>query len=167
MKKNILSISIICIIVFIACVSPKQTKQGTAVKKSEVIISYAQMWRSACFGRCPEYKIEVYKEGLIRYTGMRFAKDSGIYEKNVGTEKAAELLGLFSTYRADTCKDNYENIIPDLPGLTYVLTINNKNKTIRNASFGPDFLPFIAKQWDAEIHVDKTWKRVSETKLAD
>lgn len=167
MKKNILSILLISIIAFAACASQKKTAKQSPKKKAQTEITYAQMWRSACFGRCPEYKIEVYKDGLVRYTGIRFTQDSGIYEKNMGAAKAAELLGMFATYRVDTCKENYENIIPDLPGLTYQLRINGKDKTIRNASFGPEFLPFIAKKWDSEIQVDNSWKKISETHKPD
>lgn len=167
MKKNSLSILLICIIAFAACAGQKKTTNHAGQKNAAIDMQYAQMWRSACFGHCPEYKIEVYKDGLVRYTGIRFVTDSGIYEKNIGTEKAAELLGLFVTYRVDTCKENYENIIPDLPGLGYTLRYNGKQKNIRNASFGPTFLAFIAKQWDSKIRIDTTWEKVSQTYKPD
>ena len=56
---------------------------------------YVQMRRTACFGRCPIYNVELYKNGRLKYTGVRFVKDSGVYEKNIGAAAAEKIFNEF------------------------------------------------------------------------
>lgn len=164
MKKNVLGILSIAIISFAACAGKKQIAKQQSTSVATTNVTYVQMSRTACFGRCPEYSIEVYNDGLVRYTGRRNVKDSGIYEKNIGEAKAAALLQDFNTYRVDTCKESYQILISDLPGLNYTIQYNGKTKNIRNASFGPNFLKILAKNIDDAIAVDATWKKIPSAK---
>src|SRR5262245_18879573 len=38
--------------------------------------------RTVCFGKCPDYKIEIDKDGTATYTAIRFTEDTGIFKKN-------------------------------------------------------------------------------------
>ena len=114
--------------------------------------------RTVCFGSCPEYSIEITKKGIITYTGKRFTKDTGIFEKNIGREAAKKIIDLYVQYRVDTCQDTYENMIPDLPGLIVTVNFKRCKKTIYNAGFGPKYLEFIASKVDAVgIKKDASW----------
>ncbi|MBX2907781.1 MAG: hypothetical protein KF744_17175 [Taibaiella sp.] len=121
---------------------------------------------TVCFGKCPDYRIEVDRDGNVTYTSMRFCDDTGIFKKNVGKAKVKSIFALCEKYRIDTCREMYENQIPDLPGLNFTLKSGKKKQMIFNASFGPMFLQEIAAEIDAVgKKTDNTWKKVGMPKL--
>lgn len=164
MKKNLFIIIPVLVVALIACAQTKKTTSKTSPKKLN--LEYVLMKRTACFGRCPMYKIELYKDGTLRYTGERFIKDSGVYEKNIGAANAEKLLDEFRKYRIDTCKEEYSMPIADLPGIYYNYKINGVEKKIVHAEFGPDFLKSLAMSMDdVGYNVDhSTWKKITPTK---
>lgn len=156
MKKSFLIALLI-----LACVADVQAMKK-AKKKSTGNITYVSMHRSACFGRCPDYTIEIYNTGVVKYMGYMFVKDSGVYTKNIGQAKAMRILKQFETYRVDTCQKNYVQRIADLPGVYYVIRYKSgKEQEINNAHFGPEFLAELAKDIDKEIKVDASWKKLA------
>ncbi|RYZ56408.1 MAG: hypothetical protein EOP49_00445 [Sphingobacteriales bacterium] len=174
MKKNLLGVFLLFLLVFTACARQKKTAEATtagqattANSTSASSLSYIKMQRTPCFGRCPYYSVEIYDNGLVRYTGMRFVKDSGIYEKQIDKAQAAKYLAEFQRYRVDTLKKNYDVLISDIPGINYTFRINNELREVRNAHFGPVFLKTLGHEVDAlvkyenELYIDKSWKKVS------
>jgi hypothetical protein len=132
---------------------------------SPEIIS-VNMHRTACFGRCPDYTIEISKNGTATYTAIRFNTDTGIYKKNIGTKKARAILKEFATYRVDTCREMYENRIPDLPGIYYIIKYQGRTQKIANANFGPAFLKSMAEEMDKIGKKEgKGWKKTGMPKL--
>lgn len=154
MKKYISVITAIVLIALTACAQKKSTKASS--------ITYLKMERTACFGRCPAYMVEVYKTGLVRYTGRQFTEYTGVYEYNIGSKKAQSLFKQFAEKRVDTCKEVYDNNIPDLPGLNYGITINGKTKEIMNAPFGPKFLQLLSGEVDKVAKPGVGWKKVAD-----
>ena len=156
------------ILLFTACAAQKKTASTTG-------IDYLQMRRSACFGRCPVYKIEIYKDGLVRYTGERYMADTGIYEKRIAAAEAQRLLNLFTAKGVDTLKKEYQMTIADLPGIHYSFRYNGKTKDVRNAEFGPFYLREMANEIDKLVRkspndlpeVDNSWKQISEGPKGD
>ncbi|HXS37880.1 MAG TPA: DUF6438 domain-containing protein [Flavipsychrobacter sp.] len=119
------------------------------------------VWRTPCFGRCPTYKIEVNKNGIVTYTGIMFIKDSGVYQKNIGVVKATQIIKQFSDYKIDTCQDQYPMMIPDAPGLIFKIQYKDSTKTINNAHYGPPFLKDLAKSVDSIGKVDNSWEKIA------
>jgi len=137
-------------------------------------LKYVQMWRTACFGKCPDYKLELYSDGLLRYTGRLFT-DTGIYEKNIGAARAKELLKEFSEKGLDTLKAQYEVRVSDLPGINYIFKYGTTTKEVRNAEYGPYFLRAMANSFDKFVKeeegaipkMDGTWKKISDNPKGD
>ncbi|OSZ78428.1 hypothetical protein CAP35_09300 [Chitinophagaceae bacterium IBVUCB1] len=154
MKKYISVIISVILITLTACAQKKSTKTSA--------ISYLKMERTACFGRCPAYMVEVYKNGLVRYTGRQFTEYTGVYEYNIGSKKAQDLFKQFAEKRVDTCKEYYEAYIADLPGLNYGFTINGKQKEIMNAPFGPKYLQLLSGEVDKVSTPGVGWKKVGD-----
>ena len=120
------------------------------------------IYHSVCYGRCPEYSIEIADDGSATYTGKRFTEDTGIFKKNIGKAKAKEIIDFLSMNKVDTCKDLYENRIPDLPGITITINYPKRKKVIRNASFGPDFFRELSTKMDEAGRKTETntgWKK--------
>jgi hypothetical protein len=165
MKKPLLIALLLLSTVFIACAHGRKTKKtrtkATATKTASVNgLSSVMMRRGACFGKCPEYTLTINSSGLVEYNGIRNATPLGLYQKNVGAAKAQGLLKEFMDNRVDTCQGLYTARIADMPGLSYTLMINGREKTIINAHFGPRFLVDLSEEIDAIGKVDNTWKKI-------
>jgi len=160
MQKNFLVLTIALMVT--GCAGQKQSTNAQTKTVGQNKIQYLKMHRSACFGRCPIYSIEVNNNGLVRYTGEKFTQPIGIYEKNMGVAKVQRLLNEFSNKRVDTCKDVYELIIADLPGIYYTIEYPDRTKKINNAHFGPQFLKELANEVDSIGQVNGTWKKISD-----
>ena len=157
MRKIVLVILalLICVPVF-----AKHQKRKKKKKQSTSKITSVTMRRTPCYGRCPDYSIKISSNGDVVYTGMRFVEDSGVYTKNVGAAKAMEIINQFIANRVDTCKDLYQNRIPDLPGIIMTIVYANSTKEIRNAHFGPPYFKGLATSIDevGKQH-DASWKK--------
>jgi hypothetical protein len=134
----------------------KQAKHGKKTQGEE-LISIA-MRHTACFGRCPDYSIEVNRNGTLTYTGIRFITDSGVYTKKIGTKKAMEIISQGVAMRLDTCKDHYQARVQDLPGIMFTIKYKTKTKTIFDANFGPAVLKELRDKMDGltGVKVDET-----------
>lgn len=167
MIRNFLMVLFACSCLFSACAQSKKTTksgdpapQGSNTKSGGLRgLSAVSMRRGACFGRCPEYTITVHSDGLAQYASIRNAEPIGNFQKNIGTKKAQDLLREFMDHHADTCRELYEAKIADLPGLTYTLTINGKEKMIHNANFGPTYLMDLSNEIDQLGPIDTSWKK--------
>lgn len=151
MRKIALSLLPVLMISLFACAQKK--------------ISSVKMNRTACFGRCPVYSVEIYPTGLVRYSGALFTNHIGVYETNIGKTKAQHLMKEFSMYRVDTCKNQYENRIVDLPGIIFNIKYGKTNKRINNAHFGPMFLRTLADHVDSLSQVNDSWKKKADTAI--
>jgi hypothetical protein len=138
----------------------KHSRQKRNPPRSNKIESVS-MSRTACYGRCPVYTIEITKSGLATYNAQMFNADTGIFQKNIGAKTALQLFDQMNADRIDTCKDLYPTRVQDLPGVVYTITYKDSLKTIRNANLGPYFL----KQLSASIDsigkkTDDSWKKL-------
>lgn len=152
--------------ILMVCLAPSVMAMQKKKKKTLDIQSVA-IHHTVCFGQCPDYSIEITKEGVATYTAIRFNKDTGIFRKNIGKEKAAAIIGMCRKYRIDTCSEMYENRIPDLSGLIFTITYEkNRKQHIHSANFGPLFLREIAAEIDeAGKREDNSWEKIGMPKL--
>jgi hypothetical protein len=139
-------------------------KKKNSKKKIEIIS--VSMHRTTCYGRCPDYTIELNKSGLVTYTATMNLPDTGIFTKKLASAKTLAVINKFEEYKVDTCKEEYDNMIPDLPGIIYEIKYTNKTKKIYNAGWGPAFLKQLATEIDGfgKKEGDKTWKKIGTVK---
>lgn len=134
----------------------KHKKNKQTPKKGNSILS-VQLFRTGCFGQCPTYIVEIANDGIATYSAIRFNDDSGIFKKDIGKAKAQELLNEVNSYQPDTCKDEYDTRVADLPGINLQIKYTNKTKKIMNAKDGPAFLRLLAN------HIDAAGKKTDNT----
>ena len=153
---------IVFLLLLALSVSAKQHKHKKKTKTTNSITSLA-MRRTACFGRCPDYSIEVNQDGTATYTARMFNQDTGTFTKKIGTVKAMEILAQAAAYHIDTCRNRYESRAQDLPGLMYTIRYKDSTKMIQNANFGPAMFRKLAETMDGLVNkkVDNSWKKIS------
>ena len=166
MKKNILTFITVSAIIFSACAQQKKTtaSKATGDKTKNAVSNLEQvaMERTPCFGTCPAYRIEVNKDGHVKYTSWSNTKYEGTYEKDFDPAKVATLFNRFEKYKVDTCQAEYQMMIADIPGINYHFKYKSKEISISNANFGPDFLSELGGEVDKFAQVDGTWKKTAE-----
>jgi len=164
MKK--IAIMILAMAVGFGATAKQNRKTKKKKKEQPSSIVSVTMHRTACFGRCPDYTIEIDHNGNVTYTGIRFVDDSGVYTKNIGRAKAITFINQLASYKVDTCREMYETRIPDLPGINYEIKYTNKVQKIITANGGPAYLSEMATAMDdvGKKNDDKAWKKVEPAK---
>ena len=158
MRKSILII--VALFIGLSSATAKSKKQKIKTASSDIHFIY--MRRTACFGKCPDYSLDIKNDGTVKYSGYYFVKDSGVFEKHFSIAKVKPLFDEIAKDRLDTCKDQYENRIPDVAGIIFKIGYKGKTKEIHNAHFGPDFLKDLVPKFDEFAKVDKSWKKLPE-----
>ncbi len=155
--RNLLLV-IIAVLFFIPADARHKKRKAQKVTKGPIVS--VMIHHTACFGRCPDYKVEISNDGTATYTGIRFVTDSGVFKKNIGIKRANDIFNIVMANRLDTCKKMYENRVPDLPGLYYTIKYKDSTKNILNAEWGPYILREIADSIEAVgKKTDNSWKR--------
>lgn len=186
--KRIIPVFIATTLILTACAQQKKATDSTAASNNNetaVVTTTAKaakiniateenkrgaieqiaMERTACFGTCPVYRIEVNKDGSLIYIGRHYVDHEGTYRNKVSTSKVDELFKQFREYRIDTCSEEYNSLIQDVPGVYYYITYENSNdqQEIRNAHFGPEFLKRLSFEVDSFAKVDNSWDKIDDT----
>ena len=120
-------------------------------------ISYIKMQRTACFGRCPEFTIELFQNGHMVYKGKKNVPRIGEYNAVLNTALMGKFLKDLSKYKLENTKPLYKAIAADLPRLNFTIVSNGKTRTIQNGESGPAFLEAMGKKIDSLIE-SVTWK---------
>ena len=95
--------------------------------------SIIQLQRTACFGKCPIYKIEIFSDGSGIYTGTRFVEHIGITKFKISESDVNNILEYANKIGFEKLEDEYSEPITDLP--TTYITI--KNKKIKDYAGAP------------------------------
>ena len=127
----------IFILLFLSC----QTSNDLMHKNSEKIIS---LERTACFGSCPIYKIEIFTNGKGIYSGEKFVENLVVINFKISTKNIQEIINYAEEIGFFKMKDQYYEPISDLP--TTITKI--KEKKIINYSGGPAKLRLLEKLID-------------------
>jgi hypothetical protein len=128
------------LIVFSVLLSCSFTKN---IPKAEVELIIT-LQRTACFGTCPIYKIEIYSDGSGTYTGTRFVENIGITEFNLSETNLNLILSQAEAIGFSNMKDEYSEPISDLP----TTFIQIKDKRIRDYVGAPKTLKNLEKLID-------------------
>jgi len=123
--------------VFLSCGLIKKTDPS----EIELIIC---LQRTACFGTCPIYKIEIYTDGSGTYTGTRFVKNIGSSKFQLAKSDVNKILEFANKIGFSRLKDEYSEPITDLP--TTYITI--KDKKIKDYTGAPKELRNLEKLID-------------------
>lgn len=87
--------------------------------------------RTACFGTCPSYVMQVYADGRVAYEGRRFAAMEGKKDLKLPATAVADLLRQASESHFEQFQDRYSRNTSDLPStIIGVQQPNGKLKTV-------------------------------------
>lgn len=116
-------------VLLLSCYS-LQKKPVCILEKPDTIIS---LERTACYGECPIYKIEVFSDGSGQFTGTRFIEKIGISNFQLTAKEIDSIVNYATKIGFNNMNDEYTERISDLP-TTFVKI---KKKKIRDYVGGP------------------------------
>jgi TonB family protein len=124
-------------------------------------VSYLKMGRTPCFGRCPTYEVELFKNGTIVYHGKKNVDRIGNWEAKIESKKMIAFLKSLDKYKLANLKNNYKPLSTDLPHIVYDFQINKNTKHVTNAEAGPTYLQDLGVKIDALI-ANANWIKEEE-----
>lgn len=125
--------------ILFACKTKKgisdQTKSN--YNASDVI---ASIERTACFGFCPVYKMEIYGDGTVHYIGTRNVDRIGVFKGKASIDKIDSLIIKAKEIGFMNLKDEYDGSVSDLPATHTSVMMDGKTKKIKSRYGTPDEL---------------------------
>ena len=109
---------LVFILFFSSCFNLTKQKE---LQSAKIIIS---LEKTACFGRCPVFKVIIYDNGVALYNGQKFVKKVGEHNLKVSKREIDKILSKAKKIGFNNLKNEYSERITDLP-TTYIM-INNK-----------------------------------------
>ncbi len=125
------------------------------VKINEIILE-----KTPCFGKCATYKIRLFRDGRVYYSGIKNTVRLGVYSSRISPKNLSTIFRKIDQIEWADMQDRYKTKARDLSHLN--LTVYGKDllyKKILEAENGPLELQNIGKQMDAAIKNLK-WKKI-------
>ena len=102
-------------------------------EKGAVAPVLASLQRSACYGRCPIYKVTVLRDGTVLWEGERFVKVTGKATAKLSAAALADLAKAFARADFFALQDKYESYdVTDHPSAITIFDDGKRKKTIRH-----------------------------------
>ena len=135
---------------------------GVSAQEREPIIT---LRRTACFGTCPVYSVEIFEDGFIRYVGEAYVQYRGEQRAVISQDAVQNLVASFLRVHYFNLKDNYETYrdakgriwhVFDLPTAYTSFRIGSKKKLVKNYAFAPKELVELEAEIDRVANT-KRW----------
>jgi len=88
--------------------------------------------RTACYGTCPVYSVEIHGDGTVIWNGERFVKAMGARRYRIPVAKVRALAARFRAARFYSALEAYEGGVTDLPSANLTLTWGGVSKSVRD-----------------------------------
>jgi hypothetical protein len=86
--------------------------------------------RTACFGRCPIYRVEIRGDGLVTYQGERFVAVTGRRTRRISPAAVRRLMAQFQAANFFALRDEYRAGMTDMPSRIVTLQIGGRGKRV-------------------------------------
>lgn len=120
--------------VFVAALIVWATLQQHLEAAAPVVRDWAsariKLTRTACFGHCPVYSVEIAGNGSITYEGKRFVSVEGRRHATVAPERVRELVVKFIDAGFFGLLDRYETSITDQPTCIVTIALDGSKKSV-------------------------------------
>lgn len=124
-------------LIFILSSCHHSTKINSTNSKVKII----SLEKTACFGTCPVFHIEIYNNGFATYNGKKFVTIKGLHNLEISKNDISKILKKAKEIDFQNLKNEYTENITDLP-TTYIMV---KNKKIKDYFGAPEKLKELEK----------------------
>ena len=138
------------------CSNSEKITTGNITEDSQADSLFASLERTACYGKCPTYKISVFQSGYVLYEGKNFTDNIGEFYSQVDEgviEKIKTMADEINFFSLDSL---YDPEVTDLPKAITSVNKDGNTKTITRRLIGPDKLKRYEEDFDA-LFSDTKW----------
>lgn len=127
MKRSI--VLILAVFLLVAC----KTKQASVEVPNDIEAKekFVSLYKGACYGKCPVYKITINGDGSFLYYGKSNVQKLGSYKGFIPEEETEPLFDKLITYEWSSFPDEYPIDNVDFPQFTIEYYDGNIRKKIR------------------------------------
>jgi hypothetical protein len=136
----------------------QEIDKGIASAKAEEL---ASIKRTACYGKCPIYRLTILDNGQVIYEGKQFVEKIGTYAGLLNGEDLETILKRAKEISYFELEDAYDVPIADFPTCVTSVTNNAKTKRVMNKQGAPASL----KKF--ETYLDSLLEGLELKKLSD
>ncbi len=90
----------------------------------------AAIEKSPCFGKCPVYSMQIFKDGKVSYEGKMNTKKLGVFQKNITKKELKDIAKAFESAKFTTLQDIYTSELEDLPSTMLYYSNGSINKSV-------------------------------------
>lgn len=95
-------------------------------KKKHIHLNYISIASSSCYGKCPEYNLELYKDGFIKFHCSSYCKKIGFYKGKLSKDDMQKVEDFISFLNLKNDSTLFTTPI-DAPEAVVHLKVNDKN----------------------------------------
>lgn len=128
-------------------------------RKEEISIE-----KTACFGKCPVFKMVVYKDGYVVYEGIRFSDKMGKWAKKIKSKDRKALCKAFRDANLDQYQDNYPSELVDLATTRLSFTYKENIKKISGKNNLPEAVNKLS-QMLMDLANTPGWDQIEKSKF--
>lgn len=128
------------------CPSEEESKPPRSVNRGDSV----RLFRSACFGTCPEYQVTVSENGDVAWKGLAYVTAIGVRQSRIDPRSARALIRRFLDPKFWALCGNYSSTVTDNPGTDIEVHIGGRSKTVSNyANSAPSWVETFEDSIDA------------------
>jgi TonB family protein len=139
-----------CITILISCLS--------FIAHAQPKFRYFSFERTACFGKCPTYQIELQANGTLTYHGKANVEKLGSFVTQCNAKEMLAIRKAMIKYKLPTKSITYKKKSSDLSELNYWYEANKKRILIKNVHESNTSLLKVASLIDSLVAKKKNWK---------
>lgn len=133
-----------------ACSSTKYSAQSVYEGPS------VELYKGACFGTCPIYRVSYYDDGTLLYEGRRFTERLGFHTRKATEEERRALRQNLQNMDWESYEPYYDSRLPDLA----MSVIKKGDHTTKFKEEAPKELQVLGKLLE-KIADDGSWEKIS------
>lgn len=128
-------LAVILLLVGIGCNGPKKSSAMQDQKTAPERLVHLD--KKGCRGYCPRYTVELYSDGMLKFTGRDHVAMVGDAERQLTEREMASVQSLLGTTSFHTLDELYDNGIVDVPFHTMEINYAGKRKMVKSRGDKP------------------------------
>ena len=146
------------IILFLVVVPCAFSCKNQNLPAEDVLIS---LEKTACFGTCPAYKLEIFASGLVLFNGISNHEMIGKHKSQLDPQTLREVIEKFKSSSFFNFKNSYTGDVQDLPTTYLFFKDNGREKMVQDYYRAPSALKDLEKLVEDLIPVLR-WKKIDQ-----
>ena len=122
---------------------------------------FAYIYRSPCFGKCPTYKMSIYKNGTVLLEGIRDVRLVGNFKAKISSKQMKMFSDMALSLEFFKMNDKYDSPITDVPSTTLSIVADGYRKEVYARANYPQRIKKLAELFDHLLEKD-IWTKVKE-----